>query len=106
MTDNTGGVLPGVTVTVTGDAITGAPPVAFTDGQGQYSIPGLPLGTFTVTFTLPGFSTLVREGIELSAQFTANIDAVMEVGAASRRRSPSRASRPSSTCRARPGPRS
>ena len=80
VTDNTGGVLPGVTVTVTGDAITGAPPVAFTDGQGQYAIPGLPLGTFSVTFTLPGFSTLVREGIELQAQFTANIDAVMEVG--------------------------
>ena len=80
VTDNTGGVLPGVTVTVTGPAITGAPPVAFTDGQGQFSIPGLPLGTFTVTFTLPGFSTFVREGVELTAQFTANIDAVMEVG--------------------------
>ena len=80
VTDNTGGVLPGVTVTVTGDAITGAPPVAFTDGQGQFAIPGLPLGTFTVTFTLPGFSTLVREGIELPAQFTANLNEVMTVG--------------------------
>ena len=38
-------------------------------------------GTYTVTFTLPGFSTVKREGIEVSANFTSNIDAEMRVGA-------------------------
>ena len=52
-----------------------------TDGSGQYQIIALETGTYTVTFTLPGFSTLVREGVELSSGFTANVDAQLAVGA-------------------------
>ena len=52
-----------------------------TDGSGQYQIIALETGTYTVTFTLPGFSTLVREDIELSTGFTANVDAQLAVGA-------------------------
>ncbi len=79
VTDNTGGVLPGVTVKVTSAAL-GAPQVAFTDGAGLYSVVQLPLGSYTVTFTLPGFSTVVRDGITIGAGFTATIDAQMAVG--------------------------
>lgn len=79
VTDNTGGVLPGVTVEVNSTAL-GAPQVAFTDGAGLYSVVQLPLGTYTVTFTLPGFSTVVRDGITIGAGFTATIDARLAVG--------------------------
>ena len=79
VTDNTGGVLPGVTVEVSSAAL-GAPQVAFTDGAGLFSMVSLPLGTYTVTFTLPGFSTVVREGITIGAGFTATVDAQMAVG--------------------------
>ncbi|MCY4636080.1 MAG: carboxypeptidase-like regulatory domain-containing protein [Acidobacteria bacterium] len=48
--------------------------------QGLYSIIDLRPGVYTVTFTLPGFTTLVREGIELSTGVTANIDSAMAVG--------------------------
>ena len=51
-----------------------------TDGQGQYRIVDLRPGLFTVTFTLAGFSTLKREGIELSAGFTATVNAELGVG--------------------------
>ncbi len=77
--DNTGGVLPGVTVVANGPAVL-APRTAFTDGAGLFAITALPAGTYTVTFTLQGFTTLVREGILLEGAFTANVDAEMAVG--------------------------
>ena len=80
VTDATGGVLPGVTVEVASPALIEGSRVAVTDGQGQYAVTSLTVGAYTVTFTLPGFSTVVREGIELSSDFTANIDAEMTVG--------------------------
>jgi hypothetical protein len=80
VTDETGGVLPGVTVTATDDAA-GAPRTVVTDGQGLYTITALAApGTYVVEFTLPGFSTVRREGVELATGFTANIDAQMAVG--------------------------
>ena len=57
-----------------------------------------------MTFSLPGFSTVKREGIELTSSFTATIDAEMRVGS-SRRRSRSRARARSSTCRTSSGRR-
>ena len=79
--DNTGGVLPGVTVEVASPALIEQSRVAFTDASGLYRFTALRPGTYTMTFSLPGFSTVVREGIVLTAQFTANIDAQLSVGA-------------------------
>ena len=68
-----------IAVTATSPALLG-PSVAVTDSTGQYRIEDLRPGVYTVTFTLPGFSTLKREGIELTAGFTATINAELPVG--------------------------
>ena len=80
VTDDTGGVLPGVTVEAASPALIEGVQTAFTDGQGLYAFTALQPGTYAVTFTLPGFSTIVREGVELTANFTATIDAALQVG--------------------------
>ena len=80
VTDDTGGVMPGVTVEATSPALIERVRTAFSDGEGRYNIINLVPGTYSVTFTLPGFSTIVREGVVLTAGFTANIDAAMQVG--------------------------
>ncbi len=79
--DETGGVLPGVTVEATSPALIEGVRSTVTDGAGLYEIAALRPGTYTVRFTLPGFSTFVREGIELSSGFTANVAGRMSVGA-------------------------
>ena len=53
----------------------------YTDSQSRYNIIDLRPGTYVVTFALPGFSTVRREGVSLSAAFTATVDASMAVGA-------------------------
>ena len=78
--DATGGVLPGVTVEAASPAAIGGVRATVTDGAGLYEIEALRPGTYTVTFGLAGFSTFVREGIELTSGFTANVDAQMSVG--------------------------
>ena len=80
VTDATGGVLPGVTVEARSPALIEQVRTAITDGSGQYLITGLESGEYSVQFGLPGFSTVVREGITLNAGFTANVDAEMSVG--------------------------
>jgi hypothetical protein len=80
VTDNTGGVLPGVTVEARSPALIEQVRTVVTDGSGQYLVVGLESGVYTVTFTLPGFSTVLREGIELQTGFTANVDAQLQVG--------------------------
>ena len=54
---------------------------AVSDAAGRYAIVQLRPGTYTVSFTLPGFSTVKRDGVELTTNFTANINAEMRVGA-------------------------
>ena len=81
VTDTTGGALPGVTVEVSSPALIGGAQVAFTDGEGRYLVTTLPAGAFSITFTLPGFSTVVRDGVDIGAGFTANIGIEMSVGA-------------------------
>ena len=78
--DETGGFLPGVTVEARSPALIEQVRAVFTDAAGNYSVVRLPPGTYTVTFTLPGFSTVAREGIVLTGAFVANIDAEMAVG--------------------------
>jgi hypothetical protein len=80
VTDATGNILPGVTVEARSPALIEQVRTAITNGSGQYQIVELRPGTYSVTYTLTGFSTLVREGIELTSGFTANIDAQLRVG--------------------------
>ena len=79
--DSSGAVLPGVTVEASSPALIEKTRVVYTDSQGQYSVIALSPGTYRVTFTLPGFSTVAREGIVLTAQFTATVDVSLAVGA-------------------------
>jgi carboxypeptidase family protein len=78
--DATGGVLPGVTVTVTSPALIEQQRTAVTDAEGRYIVTQLRPGVYKVTFSLQGFSTVVRDGINLSAGFTANVEAELRVG--------------------------
>ena len=80
VTDTTGGVLPGVTVEARSPALIEQVRTTVTDGSGQYLIVALEPGTYSVTYTLPGFSTLVREEIVLTTGFTASIDVQLRVG--------------------------
>src|SRR5262245_57775888 len=78
--DASGAVLPGVTVEAASPALIEKVRSAVTDGTGQYRIIDLRPGTYAVTFSLPGFSTVKREGIELTGAFVATINADMKVG--------------------------
>ena len=79
--DTTGGVLPGVTVEAASPVLIEKARSVTTDDQGQYRIVDLRPGQYIVTFTLTGFNTVRREGIELPADFTATINTDMRVGA-------------------------
>jgi hypothetical protein len=78
--DTSGGVLPGVTVEAASQALIEKVRVGTTDGNGQYRIVDLRPGTYTVTFSLPGFATVQREGIALTGSFTATVNADLRVG--------------------------
>jgi|KBSSwiS6_1023812.scaffolds.fasta_scaffold01109_1 hypothetical protein len=78
--DTSGAVLPGVTVEAASPVLIEKTRTAVTDGSGQYRIIDLRPGIYTVTFTLGGFATVIREGVDLPATFTANIDASLRVG--------------------------
>src|SRR5262245_59850564 len=69
--DASGGVLPGVTVEAASPNLIERVRSAVTDETGQFRIVDLRNGTYSVTFSLPGFSTVKREGIELSGAFVA-----------------------------------
>src|SRR5580698_7909380 len=79
--DTSGAILPGVTVEAASPALIEKVRSVVTDGTGQYRIVDLRPGTYSVTYTLPGFSPLKRDGIELTGSFTATIDAELKVGA-------------------------
>ena len=74
-------MLPGVTVEAASPVLIEKVRSAVTDASGQYRIIELRPGTYTVTYTLPGFTTLRREGIELSTNFTATLNIDLKVGA-------------------------
>ena len=64
--DTSGAVLPGVTIEASSPALITKVRTGVSDDTGQYRIPDLPPGTYKVSFTLTGFATVVREGLELS----------------------------------------
>src|SRR5262245_24688551 len=78
--DTSGAVLPGVTVEASSPALITKVRSGVTDDAGQYRIPDLPPGTYRVTFTLAGFATVVREGLELTGGGVMTIGADMKVG--------------------------
>jgi hypothetical protein len=79
--DSSGAVLPGVTVEASSPELIEKVRTAVTDAEGRYRIVDLRTGTYTVTFTLTGFSAVRREGISLTGSFTATVDADLRVGA-------------------------
>lgn len=78
--DASGAVLPGVTVEAASAALIEKVRTAVTDGTGQYRITELRPGIYSLTFTLPGFSTVRRDGIEVSGAAVIGIDAELRVG--------------------------
>ena len=78
--DTSGAVLPGVTVEAASPALIEKARSVVTDGNGQYRIVDLRPGVYTVTFTLSGFNTVKREGLELAGSFIATINAELRVG--------------------------
>src|SRR5580765_6236455 len=81
ITDSSGAVLPGVTVEASNPALIEQRRQAVSDGAGRYAIIDLRPGIYTVTFTLPGFRSVKREGIELEGAFAAQVNGTLSVGA-------------------------
>src|SRR5947207_4338449 len=79
VSDASGAVLPGVGVTVASPQMLAGQRMLVTDEQGNYRAGLLTPGTYSVKYELPGFRTLVREGIQVSAGFTATLNINMEV---------------------------
>src|ERR1700693_1531009 len=78
--DTSGAVLPGVTVEAARPALIERVRTVVSDESGQYKIVNLPVGTYSVTFTLTGFNVVKRDGIELATNFTAPVNADLAVG--------------------------
>ena len=79
--DTSGSVLPGVTVEVASAALIERTRAAVSDGSGQYRITDLVPGTYTVTYSLPGFTRVVREGVAITGSGVITINADLRVGA-------------------------
>src|SRR3954470_4612078 len=81
VTDGSGAVLPGVTVEAASPVLIEKIRSVVSDDTGQYRIIDLRPGTYSVTFSVAGFSTVKREGIELSGTFVATVNADLRIGA-------------------------
>ena len=78
--DGSGAVMPGVTVEAASPVLIEKVRSVITDGTGQFRIVDLRPGTYSVSFSLQGFTTVKREGIELTGSFNASVNAEMRVG--------------------------
>ncbi len=78
VTDDQGGLLPGVTVTLSGPAVMGTQ-TAVTNERGAYRFPGVNSGTYALRFELTGFAPLVRDGIVVPVRQTITVDAAMKL---------------------------
>ena len=79
--DESGAILPGVSVEASSPVLIEKTRSVVSDSQGRYAIAGLRPGLYKATFTLPGFSTVVRDSIELPANFTISVNIDLKVGA-------------------------
>ena len=80
--DTSGATMPGVTVEASSDVLIEKVKSAISDGDGAYRISDLRPGTYTVTFTLTGFKTFRRDNLQLPSEFTATVNAELEIGRA------------------------
>ncbi len=78
VSDESGGVLPGVTVSATSPSLMGVRTVV-TDASGSYTLAGLPAGEYAIVFDLPGFQKVTRQGIRITVGFTAEVPVKMGV---------------------------
>jgi len=79
--DETGGALPGVAVSVSSPALIGGQQEAVTDPEGVYRFAELPIGVYRISYELSGFQRHVRDEVQLSAGFTAELNITLKVGA-------------------------
>ena len=82
LADPTGNVIPAAPVTATNEA-TGVQSRTVTTGDGYYTIPSLPAGSYSLTVQAPGFQKLIRNGITVSVDAAIRVDLVLTVGATS-----------------------
>jgi len=78
--DASGAILPGVTIEASSPALIEKTRTSVTDGTGQFRLEALPPGVYTVTYTLPGFATVQREGVELQSGVIVTVNAELRVG--------------------------
>ncbi|MGE3176764.1 MAG: carboxypeptidase regulatory-like domain-containing protein [Vicinamibacterales bacterium] len=78
--DESQAVLPGVTIEAASPSLIEKVRSTVSDGEGRYNFVDLVPGTYSVTFTLPGFRTFVRDGVTINAGFTATVNGDMSVG--------------------------
>ena len=78
VTDSSGAVLPGATVTATSPSMIGSQ-TQVTGENGNYRFPAVPPGTYSLTFELAGFTSLKREGIQIALGFTATVNVELQV---------------------------
>src|SRR5262244_939120 len=78
--DSTGAILPGATVEAASPVLIEKVRSVVSDAEGRFTIVDLRPGTYTVTFTLTGFNTLKREGVELPSNFSLTLNADLRVG--------------------------
>jgi hypothetical protein len=83
VSDDTGGALPGVTITATSPALQVQALTTVSDAEGIYRFIDLPRGTYQVRFELSGFQPLVRDGLELTAGFAARVNTSLKIGTVS-----------------------
>lgn len=79
--DDTGGALPGVTVTIASPALQVGQMVAVSGADGSYRFVDLPAGSYRARFELPGFAPFIREDLRLTVGFVARVDVVLKIGA-------------------------
>jgi hypothetical protein len=80
VTDESGGVMPGVNVSATSPSLQVGQVSGVTDVNGEYRLSNLPLGTYEVTYALDGFQSVKRTGVRLTAGFTARMDIPLKLG--------------------------
>src|SRR5262245_35170335 len=81
VTDDGGLDVPGVTVTAASPALQVGQMATVTDERGNYRLSPLPIGTYVVTYTLPGFQTVKQDAVRLTAGFVQTLNVVLKVGA-------------------------